>query len=275
MKISFVILTWNSVDHLNNCINSIFDHIDQGELTYEVIVVDNGSTDGTLDLLKNIKQECNNFFNFIRMEKNTGTTFSRNVAIRRAKGEYIAILDSDIVVTSNIFLELICFLQKHPKVGIVSPKLVYKDGKYQKSTDSFPTLWSKFKRYFFLKKMEKSEQSNQVSSEPYYVDYAISAFWLLPTYVIQQVGLLDENIFYAPEDVDYCLRIWKKGFAVAHCPALTAIHDAREISRGFRLNQAFFSHLKGLSYFFVKHRYLFTRPEYSGRYSSQRAQLGV
>lgn len=275
MKISFVILTWNSAEYLHNCINSILNHLVQDEIAYEIIVVDNGSTDSTMECIKNYSKRYNSIFHVIRMEHNTGTTYSRNVALQRVKGEYIAIIDSDIVLTSNIFPRLINFLKDNHHVGLVSPRLVYKDGRYQKSTDRFPTLWSKINRYFFLKKMEQSEQNNKIFSEPYYVDYAISAFWLLPAQVIQQVGALDENIFYAPEDVDYCLRIWKKGFAVAHCPALTAIHDAREISRGFRLNLAFFSHLKGLLYFFLKHRYFFARPEYGERYPCQGIQRGV
>lgn len=265
MKISFIVLTWNSIDHIQNCINSIFKHINQDELHYEIIIIDNGSTDGTLELLFNYTQRSNSFFHLIRMNHNTGTTYPRNIAIRKAKGEYIVIIDSDIILTSNIFPEIIKLLKNNKKIGLVSPKLIYKDGRHQISTDRFPTFLSKLNRYFFLKKMEKTEQNNQLFSKPYkphYVDYAISAFWVLPAHVIQEVGLLDENIYYAPEDVDYCLRIWKKGFTVVHCPALTAIHDAREISRGFRLNQAVFSHLKGLYYYFRKHRYIFTRPQF-------------
>ena len=266
MKISFVILTWNSADHINNCIESIIYNLGKDEIEYEIIVVDNGSTDSTLDWLKKFSKIYSSFFYFIPMGHNAGTTYSRNVALKRARGEYIAIVDSDIILTSNIFPHLIHFLKNNPIVGLISPKLFYKDGRYQKSTDNFPTFFSKLSRYFFLKSMETSEQTNQVLSEPCCVDYAISAFWLLPAHVIHKVGLLDENIFYAPEDVDYCLRVWKSGFAVVHYPALTAIHDAREISRGFRLNLAFFSHLKGLFYFFAKHRYLFARPAYGERF---------
>lgn len=275
MKLSFIVLTWNSVDHINNCINSIFNHVDEDELSYEIIVVDNGSTDGTVEVLEKLSEKYSDLFNTIYMDVNTGTTHSRNLAIKKSKGEYIAIIDSDIVFLNNALSPLVKFLQSHKNVGLVSPGLVYKDGRYQKSTDRFPTLLSKLNRYFFLKKIEKFEQRNLRSLEPCFVDYAISAFWLLPARVIQQVGLLDERIFYAPEDVDYCLRIWKEGFAVAHCPALTAIHDAREISRGFRVNQAFFSHLKGLLYYLMKHRCLFSRPEYGAKYWSHRTLQGV
>jgi len=103
-------------------------------------------------------------------------------------------------------------------------------------------------------------QSNSITD----VDYAISAFWLFHRSLLDKVGLLDEKIFYAPEDVDFCLRIWKAGLRIVYQPSVSVIHHTQEISRGWKLNSAKINHLKGLVYFFVKHRYLFTPPQFSG-----------
>lgn len=80
---------------------------------------------------------------------------------------------------------------------------------------------------------------------------------ILPSSVVDKVGLLDENIFYAPEDVDYCLRIWKSGFKIIYDPQVSAVHHAQEISRGFTFNKATVEHIKGLFYYFRKHRCFF------------------
>ena len=88
------------------------------------------------------------------------------------------------------------------------------------------------------------------------VDYAISAFWLLPRATIARVGLFDERFAYAPEDADYCIRIWAAGLEVLQDGSVVAIHDAREASRRLRPRLAL-RHVAGLAALFRKHRYLF------------------
>jgi GT2 family glycosyltransferase len=78
--------------------------------------------------------------------------------------------------------------------------------------------------------------------------------------VLKNVGLLDENIFYAPEDVDYCLRIWLAGYKVVYNSEVSAIHHAQEISRGLKINRATINHIKGLAYYFKKHKYILKCP---------------
>jgi GT2 family glycosyltransferase len=95
---------------------------------------------------------------------------------------------------------------------------------------------------------------------PYEVDYAISAMWIFKRELLNRVGFLDEKIFYAPEDVDYCLRIWKCGWKVVFDPAVTCIHHTQEISRK-RIGRATFQHILGLLYYFKKHQCFFVRPE--------------
>src|SRR5690606_30425379 len=105
------------------------------------------------------------------------------------------------------------------------------------------------------------ELRNEV--EPFSVDYAISAFWLVRRSLYAALGGLDEKIFYAPEDVDFCLRVWRSGHSVVYVPSVTVVHHTQEISRGFALNRAKLNHVKGLLYYFLKHRYILRRPVFA------------
>ena len=194
----------------------------------------------------------------IYLNDNKGTTYSRNIALKRAKGQYISVIDSDVEISEGTIKNLIDTLKSDNKIGLIAPKLLYADGRLQKSTDKFPTIFNKVFRYFYLKTIEKIENNQEDKPETSAVDYAISAMWVLKKEVLEKVGYLDENIFYAPEDVDYCRRLWLAGYSVVYDTRVSAIHHAQEISRGFKLNKMISSHIKGLIYYFWKHRYVFS-----------------
>lgn len=262
MNLSAIILSWNSAHHLERCLETLFQSLNGYLKPFEVFIVDNGSKDNSREVIEKYKNLYPEELKPIFLSTNTGTTYSRNIAIKKAKGKYIAILDSDLIVEDEYtFIKLIKHLEENSKIGMVVPRLVYIDGSYQKSTDVFPTLMVKFRRYFYLKKMEKQIDID-CNVENVIVDYAISAFWLIKKEVVDVVGLLDENIFYAPEDVDYCIRLWKAGFKIKYIQSCIVIHNAQEISRGFVLNRALYEHVKGLLYYFIKHRYLIKAPRF-------------
>lgn len=262
MDISFVILTWNSSQHILNCLNSITDSMQNSSFTYEVFIIDNGSTDDSVQLINEHEGLHKNVIKPIFLDHNTGTTYSRNLAIKQASGKYVAVLDSDVQLNDETLGELVVTIEGDSQVGMVAPKLIYGNGLLQKSTDQFPTVWRKLYRYLFLKSIEQDEQEVPIENAPVEIDYAISAFWLIRKETIENVGLLDENIFYAPEDVDYCIRIWQHGYKILYVPKVYAIHHAQEISRGFRINKATIEHIKGLIYYFRKHRYFFRKPNF-------------
>jgi GT2 family glycosyltransferase len=263
IDISVVILSWNSEQHIERCVSSVIQSLLGSELGFEIIIVDNGSTDSTIGILNEIVESWPSYVNPIYFKKNTGTTHSRNIALKQAQGEWIAILDSDVEVDFGIFELLVSKLKEDLSIGLIAPKLVYPSGLLQKSTDQFPTILTKFKRFFFLKQIERAERLHFKDDSTREVDYAISAFWIFPHKILQDVGFLDEKIFYAPEDVDYCLRIWKCNYKILYEPSVSAVHHAQEISRGFKLNKATLDHAKGLLYYFIKHKYLIIRPKVS------------
>lgn len=255
MDISAVILSFNSIRYIEKCLVELFASYSELNLNGEAYVVDNGSIDGSLEKLTELQVRYGDNLKVISLGKNTGTTFSRNQALSQCIGQHILIMDSDAYMNATALAGLLDKIKQHPDVGMVVPKLTYPDGRPQISVDKFPTLTHKIKRFFFLKNMES--QSTQVAEVEGYVDTAISATWLLTREVIEQVGLLDEKIFYSPEDIDYCLRVWQAGFKILHLPQFTVVHDAQELSRGFKINKFTFLHAKGLFYFFFKHGYMF------------------
>ena len=262
VDIAFVILTWNSESYLEGCLNSLVSSLHSSEMSFEIFIVDNGSADKTVELLKRIELLNNNIY-VIYLSENIGTTKSRNMALKKVSSRYICILDSDIEIENNIFPILISTINSNNHIGIVVPRLCYPSGKWQKSVDQFPTLLHKLKRFFFLRRLEAKEGGDSSCvNEERLVDYAISAFWLIKREAFEAVGLLDENYFYAPEDVDYCLSMWKAGYGIVYQPQVKVIHHTQEISRGFKLNKAKLEHIKGLAYFFYKHFYFFRKPKF-------------
>lgn len=260
VDLSFVILTWNSCDYIKDCIQSVFKALKGSSLEFEIYIVDNGSSDGTVPFLEQLQIDYPQIVKPIFLDSNTGTTYSRNLALKKASGTYICIMDSDVEIFSGGIEKLIEHFNQDASIGLCVPRINYPNGKLQKSTDIFPTITHKAYRYFFLKNIEEKENKESIPLGPIKIDYAISAFWLFKKEVKDHVGLLDEKIFYAPEDVDYCLRIWKKGYQIIYDNSVSVVHHTQEISRGFKINKAFISHIKGLCYYFLKHRYFFQAP---------------
>ncbi|MGA1825628.1 MAG: glycosyltransferase family 2 protein [bacterium] len=261
MNLSCVILTWNSEKYINKCLSSLISELNKIDASFEIYIVDNGSRDKTTYIIDYYKKKYPQYIIPIFLDRNTGTTYSRNLALKRAEGEFIIIMDSDVEVLPGSVNRLIQSLNKNRKAAIVAPRILYPNGRLQKSTDVFPTILTKIYRYFFLKRIEEKSLAMQSSQNLLEVDYAISALWILRHQICDMVGFLDENIIYAPEDVDFCLRVWKAGYKVLYDPNALCIHHAQEISRGLKINIAMLWHIHGLLYYFWKHKYLFKRPD--------------
>ncbi len=253
MDVSAVVLSFNSKRYIEKCVRSLLHSRDAAGLSLEILVIENGSVDGSVEILKALEQEVGHVLQVTYLPHNTGTTRSRNIALRKALGACVLVLDSDAYMNPQALTALLQYQQANPRVGLVAPKLIYPDGRFQLSVDVFPTIGRKFQRLVALKQLEQREPP--ASSGP--VDYAISACWMLSREAVQRTGLLDERIFYSPEDVDYCIRIWAAGYEVHYLPDVSVVHDAQEISRpkGLGINSFTLRHAKGLAYLFFKHRY--------------------
>lgn len=253
MDVSAVVLSFNSKRYIETCVRSLVQSYAECGLAGEIYVIENGSEDGSVEILKSLQAELGTMLQVIYLSGNTGTTRSRNMAMRQAAGRAIIVLDSDAYMNAHALGAMLAYQQLNPGAGLIAPKLIYPDGRFQLSVDVFPTVVRKLQRYFALRQLEKREPP--AASGP--VDYAISACWLLSRKAVEATGLLDERIFYSPEDVDYCIRLWKAGYQVHYFPEVSVVHDAQEISRpkGIGINKFTIRHAKGLLYLFVKHRY--------------------
>jgi GT2 family glycosyltransferase len=253
MLFSVVILSYNSSRTLSRCLSVLQETLSQYQEPSEVLVVENGSRDKSVEILSDFEARYPKLIKPIIFEANTGTTVSRNTALNLSSGRYVLVLDSDAYIEKKALDLLKAHLDASPNVGLVAPKLAYDDGRFQMSTDTFPTLLRKAQRFLSLDKMQGNLDPTTLTTNP--VDYAISACWLLRRDAVDKVDGFDENIFYSPEDVDYCMQVWQAGFQIVYLPSAEVIHDAQELSRGFKISFFHVSHLKGLFYLFNKYKY--------------------
>lgn len=249
--IGFVILTWNSKKTIIDCLKSIYSF---SRYDFIISLVDNCSTDGTCDLIDNF---CRDKIIVTKLDKNYGTTVSRNIGIRKIidKCDFLCILDSDTVVNENSFDFMVSLLEDF-SIGIVGPKLVGLNNKNQYNGRYIPSFLNKINKIF---PWNKDKIDYVVSNKPYYdVGYLMSACWLMRKDFILINGYLDEKIFYSPEDVEFCARCLKNNYRVVYCNCCQIFHFWQRISRKKFFSKHNFEHLKGLFYFSLKYHCFFS-----------------
>ena len=275
-SVGFVILTWNSEKYISECLNSLIALCGNG-ISGNIVVIDNGSSDDTV-------QRINQVFRIDRddvehklfqLEKNYGTTISRNIGIRyllecQKKPNYICVLDSDTVVNELAIDNLISVLESDPSCGIVGPRMHDANMVYQRSGRQIPTLSEKMLKVLPVKSLQAKGTAQETTipedgTGSVDVGYLMSACWMMRSDLFAQVGLLDEKIFYAPEDVDFCIRVWKAGMRVQYCYDADILHHWQRLSRKKLFSKHNYEHLKGLVYLFWKHKYLFHSPKFQLR----------
>lgn len=255
MSVAAVILCFNGAREIEACVDSLVTMERLEPKQDQILIVDNGSSDGSVERIRDLAVRHPGLVEPICLARNQGTTVPRNLAFARARADHLLMIDSDIRFEEPVLARLLRHFEADPGLGMVVPRLVFPDGRPQMSTDVFPTFGRKVERLFRLRALER-EASERAGPEE--VDYAISAFWLLKREVLDRVGGLDPKIFYAPEDVDFCLRLWLSGYRLLADPAPRVIHDAKERSRSLRGLVFTVRHVLGLLYYFKKHRYLFS-----------------
>ena len=256
VTVSIIILTWNSEQQIGACLASL----DRGlsEFPSEVIVIDNGSQDQTCAVVREVLPDAQLLCNL----ENRGVAPARNQGIQLARGEYALILDDDTVVQPGALDVLIRYMEAHPEAGLCGPRLTDADGKLQLSCRRFPTLVDKLARRLpsilgqeIARKAEMADWDHRTIRG---VDYVIGACQVIRRRAIQEVGLLDERIFYGPEDVDICLRLQQAGWRVVYHPDAAVVHEERRMSRSLGSGLVW-KHICGLGYYFWKHGYLLSR----------------
>lgn len=262
MKLSIVLLTWNSYEYLEPCLDSI---LAQQVESSEIIIVDNGSEDET----KQTIQEKYKQIKLIENEQNLGVGPARNQGIQQAVGEYILILDIDTVVHDGAIHRLVEALDADPNVGVGGARLIDVDGNLQLTCRGFPSILSKVFRQLPTHLQDRLLMDEELRAWDHKtkrrVGYVIGACQLLRRSALDKVGIYDDRIFYGPEDVDLCLRMWDAGWKVLYIPEAAITHVERRITRKKMpwRSPVFWKHIHGLGLYFFKHRYLFRPPSYN------------
>ena len=220
VKLSIIIVNLNTVDLTEGCIKSIYKH--KLNSPFEVIVTDNGSNDGSVEMLKKYDKDYKNF-TAIFNNNNTGYAKANNQGIRKSKGNYILLLNNDTVVYKNSLNSLVEFAEKNPDAGVVGSKLLNIDGTPQMSCFNFPTITNAIKEYFLGQK-GLFDKFAPKDTKPTTVDSVVGAVFLITPEARKKVGILDERYFAYFEDIDYCRQTWNKGLKVYYLPESVITH---------------------------------------------------
>lgn len=225
LELSVTICSWNTREDLRSCLASL--EAIRGEAAFEVIVVDNASSDGSGDM---VAQE----FTWVRlyaMKANLGFTKGHNFAMSERWAPHAFLLNSDTVVHPGALRALLEFHSTRPEVGIIGPKLVNPDGSLQYSCRRFPSPWAALFRNTFLGKLFPKNRFTReylmqdfAHDEPRYVDWVSGAAMFASKDLIDQVGMFDERYFMFSEDVDWCWRAWQGDFKVVYFPGSVITH---------------------------------------------------
>ena len=219
MDLSIVIVSYNTQELLRKCLESIIDCLEKSKIKGEIIIVDNGSTDGSA---RTVKKEFPKV-KLIENKENLGFARANNQALRQVRGEYILLLNSDTEVKPGALESLLEFAEKHPEAGIVGAKLLNPDGSIQPSVYHFPTVWRAIKEYWLGKEGEY-EKYIPDGAVAVGVEAVTGAAMLVARKVIEKVGQLDNRYFMYFEDLDFCRRVKQKGFQIFYLPSAEIVH---------------------------------------------------
>ncbi len=256
MKLSIIIVSFNTKDLLKDCLNSISQKTSKEFLKkIEIMVVDNSSTDGSVEMLK---KEYPTVL-IIENRENLGFSKANNIAIRKSKGDYILLLNSDTLCKKNTLEKTLNYIETRPEVGVLGCRLKNKDGSIQYSAGYLPniinlSLWMKFiddvpvlNKFLFPYHINFPDFYKKSSD----VGWVSGAFFLVRKKLFTVVGLFDENLFMYGEEVEYCLRIAKSGWKANFFSETEIIHLKGQSGEGEKAG--LLEEFKALKYIWHKH----------------------
>lgn len=217
----------------------------------EIIWVDNGSTDGAARFVAEhypqVKVKV--------LPENKGVAYARNRGVEISRGHFILFLDDDTEASAEAIDTLVNYLETHPEVGIAGCALRNKEGALQASFKPYPGLWRKVMNVLRVK-LHLGDTQPKLPSAVIYPTYVIGACQLIRREVFDRVGLLDEAIFYGPEDADLCIRAHRHGWLTAYLPQVSIVHHWRRITSRSLTSPVSKAHIRALIHFWRKHRRL-------------------
>ncbi|MCX7623748.1 MAG: glycosyltransferase [Thermomicrobium sp.] len=227
LDVSVVVVSYRSREHLSGCLDSVRASLEASGLAGEVIVVDNGSPDGTAGLIA----ERYPWVRLVANPVNRGFAAAANQGIRLARGRVVVLLNPDTRVLGDALTRLVAFLDRHPTAGAVGPRLRYPDGRVQSSRRRFPTLLTGFLESTLVQDYWRDNRvlrryyvADRSDDELQEVDWLVGACLAIRREALATVGLLDERFFLYSEEVEWFWRVRRAGWRVYYLPDAEVLH---------------------------------------------------
>lgn len=236
MKLSIVILCWNDLQVISDCLRSIYSGTRQTE--FEVIVSDNGSTDESIRLIREHYPQVR----VIENGQNLRFSKGNNVGIRVSTGEYVLILNPDTVIHDGALDRWIEFADRHPEAGGFGCRVLNRDGSYQGCARPFPTIWREWLAALYLRPL--GYMSDLFISDKYVrwkgqtervIDWQAGCSVMVRGELLKKLGGFDEQFYYYYEDLDLCHRIWDAGYPIMYTPDVVITHLVGQSVKSFRV----------------------------------------
>jgi GT2 family glycosyltransferase len=246
-SVSVVVVTYNALPWVERALESVRGH--------ETIVVDHGSTDGTLELVRERFPEAR-----LIQQENKGLGGGSNAGMRVASGDYFLLLNSDAWALAESVDWLAAFADEHPEAAVVGPRLLNQDGSLQRSVRGFPSVWRLATEYFFLRKLApRSRALNAFYGAAFAHDEVREAEFLMGSVLLVRreaadtVGIFDEDFFMFSEETDWCYRFRQAGWKVLFTPSAEFVHVGGATTRQ-NWGPMFREQVRGHLRFLAKHR---------------------
>ncbi|HER19662.1 MAG TPA: glycosyltransferase family 2 protein [Chromatiales bacterium] len=251
VDVSIIVVAWNVKKLLQDCLRSVYEHTH--EATFEVVYVDNGSQDGSVEMVRREYPQVH----LIENAQNEGFIKANNQGIEVARGRYVLLLNSDTILLDDVVAGLVRFADAHPEAAVVGPRVLNPDGTLQRNCFMFPSVLNMFLFATYLNKMfprsrffGRERMTWWDFDEARQVETVCGCCSLVRKAAIDQVGMMDPRYFVYGDDPDWCYRFRQAGWTVWFAPVGRIIHlggqNTRQMARKFRWQ------LAGSTLLFVK-----------------------
>lgn len=253
IDVSVIVINYNTRELLRECLSSV----NRASTPKEIIVIDNASTDGSVQMVKTEFPEV-----LLRLnDKNERFAKPNNMAMKIAKGRYYFLLNSDATIAQDTLDVLLKYMETHPDVGVCAPQLVYPDRSIQPSCRGFVTLWTHFCDMLILDRLFPNSELFAKSEMTYFdhrsvraVDHIMAAAILIRSQAVVDAGMFDEKFSINYNDLDLSYRIRQKGWKIIFYPETQVVHHHSKTTKMMNKQFELFLELyANVFYYFKKH----------------------
>ncbi len=250
LNLTVVILSFNTREITSRCLDKLKVSADACQAKFkneiEVIVLDNGSSDGSAQVVRSEYP----WVKLIDLKENTGFSKGNNIAIKKSKNPFILLLNSDVYVEKESLAKTIAYFRVNLNCDVLGARLNYASGNLQPSAGNLP---DPLNIIFWIFGLRGFHPKNKVYfSKAHPVGWIMGAFFAFKREVFERTGGFDEQLFMHMEEIEWCKRITRRGYKIWYVPQVEVIH-LHGASTNFDLSASFVNELKGIKYYLLKH----------------------